>query len=158
MASELGCQRVAGARSYHRADAEEEKSSRPEMAPESFSRWEHLRLRREFVLVYRQGLRVHRRSFTIHVRPNGLGYNRLGLSIGRKLGCAVRRNRIKRRLRDIFRRNKRPLAGGVDLVINGRSVDGLEDYQTLKKEFLGAVEHARRRLESPRSQPPASAC
>ena len=88
------------------------------------------------------------RTFILHAKPNDLGYNRLGLAVGRKLGKAPLRNRVKRRLRELFRLNKRPLLGGVDLILT--AVDGARaaSYRDLEAQYLSALGEARRRLES----------
>lgn len=62
-----------------------------------------LRKGREFDKVYREGERCHGKGFSLIVIPNELGYNRIGISIHRKLKGAVKRNRIKRIVRESFR-------------------------------------------------------
>jgi len=62
-----------------------------------------LRKGREFDKVYRQGKRCHGKGFSLIFSPNELGFNRLGISIHRKLKGAVKRNRIKRIIRESFR-------------------------------------------------------
>ncbi len=47
---------------------------------------------------------------------NSLPYSRLGISVGRKFGNAVRRNRAKRRVREFFRRNKHKIPRGYDFI------------------------------------------
>ena len=54
---------------------------------------------------------------------NGLGVTRLGLSVSRKVGGAVRRNRVKRLLREAFRAVQRSLPAGLDLVVVARPHD-----------------------------------
>ena len=57
----------------------------------------------EFDRVYRRGRRLHGRGFTLICMANDLPWNRLGISVHRKIGGAVRRNRIKRIIRETFR-------------------------------------------------------
>jgi ribonuclease P protein component len=52
---------------------------------------------------------------TVFVHPNTLGQARLGIAATRKIGSAVRRNRAKRRVRDLYRRHK--VVGGIDVVV-----------------------------------------
>jgi ribonuclease P protein component len=76
-----------------------------------------LRRSADFDRVLRSGRRIGTASLTLFVRDNENGFPRVGLAVGRKLGKAVVRNRIKRRLRALVR----PLAGrsqaGRDVVI-----------------------------------------
>ena len=58
--------------------------------------------RAEYDAVYREGRRRSSREFTLFVRPNGLDVSRFGWSIKKALGNAVKRNRIRRRMREIF--------------------------------------------------------
>lgn len=71
---------------------------------------------------------------------NRLGENRLGLTVGAKLGCAVVRNRVRRRLRECYRALLPQLNVGYDVVIvaRGRAVDA--DYQRLSRELAAAFE------------------
>lgn len=59
--------------------------------------------------------------FVVFGRPNGLGWTRLGLSVGKRVGGAVRRNRVKRLLREAFRLEQHVLAPGFDLVVTVRA-------------------------------------
>lgn len=60
---------------------------------------------------------VHAPGLVVFVRPNGLSFARLGVSVGRKHGNAVRRNRIKRVLRAAFRLTRPLLPAGNDYVL-----------------------------------------
>lgn len=82
--------------------------------PKSF----HLLRPSEFDLVYKKGMRKHSRGFVLFRHPNDVAHPRLGLSVGRKFGGAVRRNRIKRLVREAVRLNWRDWeAGGSDIVV-----------------------------------------
>jgi len=63
-------------------------------------------------------------------RPNGLPHARLGLAVSRRAGNAVRRNRIKRMLREAFRLHRHEWPGGLDLVVMTKPHDPatLEQY------------------------------
>lgn len=82
---------------------------------EGFHRRERVRRRAEYQRIYDQGVKLHGRLFTLFRFPNGLDIGRLGIAATRKLGGAVARNRAKRLIREVFRRNK--LAPGFDIVI-----------------------------------------
>jgi ribonuclease P protein component len=66
-----------------------------------------------------------------HSLPNGLAHSRLGLSVSRRVGNAVRRNRVKRMLRESFRLQPRVLTRGYDLVIVARPHEAVKfaEYQ-----------------------------
>lgn len=98
--------------------------------PERFGRVFRVRSSREFQHVYGGRHRRESGPLLVYGRPNGLGHPRLGLSVSRKVGNAVRRNRIKRRLREAFRRLKVELDDAFDFVIVVRPHrdGGSEDY------------------------------
>lgn len=76
---------------------------------------ERIRRRAEFQQAYDRGAKVHSRYATLFILPNRLPVGRLGIAATRKLGGAVRRNRAKRLIREIFRRNN--IASGFDVVV-----------------------------------------
>jgi ribonuclease P protein component len=91
---------------------------------------------------------VASKSFTIFAIPNTVGSCRLGITVTRKVGGAVRRTRIKRRLRDIFRRNRQRLSPHLDLVINAHRTMDERDATGLEREFLHTFARLARSLES----------
>jgi ribonuclease P protein component len=104
---------------------------------------ERIRRRVEFQQVYDKGIRVHGRYSTLFVLPNALPVGRLGIAATRKLGGAVQRNRAKRLIREIFRRNK--VAPGFDIVVVPRR-ELLGTTQTaLETDYLNALNRGLRR-------------
>lgn len=118
------------------------------MARDCASRFTFPRLRRlrrpaQFEAVYDRGYAVRRGPLLVHALP-GDDRTRLGLSVSRKVGNAVVRNRIKRRLRDSFRRLQHDLPAGYDLVITVRRHEPLPqpDYDRALRDAADAL-HAR---------------
>lgn len=89
----------------------------------------------EFDAVYAHKIRKSRGPITVHIRPNEHPHHRLGLSIGRRVGGAVARSRLKRMIREVFRLNQSfmPKNGefGYDLVVSARKHDPmtLDEYR-----------------------------
>ena len=81
-----------------------------------------LRLRRstDFEIVRKRGRSVSGALVVLAYRPNGLEHNRYGFAVGRRVGKAVRRNRVKRWLREVVRRLHPQLRQGYDLVLIAR--------------------------------------
>jgi len=67
--------------------------------------------------IYQQGVRRASRHFTIITCRNQNGVRRLGMTVSKKTGNAVQRNRIKRLLREFFRLNKSKLPASQDIVV-----------------------------------------
>ena len=76
------------------------------MGDSSFSKYERILNRKDFVNLNRRGRRHHTAHFTVVLRENGLGITRLGITASKKTGNAVQRNRVKRRVREFFRLHK----------------------------------------------------
>ena len=97
-----------------------------------------LRLPREFSAVYEAKTRESRGPLTVYALPNALGHPRLGMSVGRKVGTAVRRNRIRRLVRESFRLLQHDFPQGYDLVVVVRPHEPLilAEYQKLLMAML----------------------
>ncbi len=85
----------------------------------------------EFRRVYREGARRSTALLVLHVRPNGLAVVRLGVAVARRLGRAVRRNRLRRRLREAVRAHARRIGAGADLVVVARDAAVKATYDDL---------------------------
>lgn len=87
--------------------------------------------RNEFAAVRAGGTSRLRGPLGFRILPSKLGFNRIGISIGRHVGNAVRRNRIKRLLREAFRLEQHRLPKGFDIVVSVRKHEplALEKYK-----------------------------
>ena len=85
----------------------------------------------------------HANSYLVlYARQNRLGSNRVGITAGKKLGKAVVRNRVRRRLREIYRLNEHRFAPGWDIVVVARSRCISADFQKLTQAYLSLAEKA----------------
>jgi ribonuclease P protein component len=89
-------------------------------APLTFPPRLRVRRKSDFERALRDGTRLVDARLMVWFCPNGLSHARLGLMVGRKHGHAVRRNAIKRRIREAFRLNQHRMPPGFDLVVGPR--------------------------------------
>lgn len=92
--------------------------------------------RAEFRRVYDEGQRRNGSYFAVFFRANGLAETRLGITVPVRVGGAVLRNRVKRRLREIFRLNRERVSQGWDIVLNPREAAGRVPFRSLEKEMM----------------------
>jgi len=93
----------------------------------------------EFQSVYKRGARKDSRSFAVFLLANGLDQSRVGLTTPRKLGMAVSRNRIRRRVREILRVAWPLVPQGFDIVVNPRRSACEREFSDLKTELLSLL-------------------
>ncbi|MEE8448732.1 MAG: ribonuclease P protein component [Thermodesulfobacteriota bacterium] len=106
-----------------------------ENRPFSFSRCERLLKRIEFKGVTCQGKRYTSPGFIVYVKENNLGRCRLGIAASRKVGKAIRRNRLKRLVREFFRLNKFRLPASCDILVVCRWDCQVDDLATTTEEL-----------------------
>ena len=99
--------------------------------------------RSEFEAVYRAGGRKSSAQFVVFYRANGESQSRFGISVKKALGGAVVRNRIRRRIREIFRRNGSEISPGWDIVIHPRSGMRRTAFASMEAELLGLLRNVR---------------
>ncbi len=100
---------------------------------------ERIRKKSDFTVLYGQGARFRGRFFTLVFLRNGLGHGRLAVVASRKVGSAVVRNRVKRRFRELFRREKGLLAEPLDLIVIARPESGLAAWADLRDAYISAM-------------------
>ena len=103
-----------------------------------FRTFERIRRRTEFQRVYEHGTRLRGRYATIFILANKGETWRLGIAATKKLGGAVRRNRAKRLIREVFRRNK--LNAGFDIVVVPNRELFEASLSALEAEYCASLE------------------
>ncbi len=94
---------------------------------------------RAFRRLYTKGKSSVQPAVVLYCRKNGSVANRLGLTVGTKVGKAVLRNRVRRRIREIYRLHETEFRQGWDLVAVARSRAGEAAYRELETQFLRAA-------------------
>ena len=95
--------------------------------------------RSDFEAVYRGGKRRSSAQFVVFCRASGGKQSRYGISIKKATGGAVVRNRIRRRIREILRRNRREIPSGWDIVIHPRRSVAQAPFVPLETELLSLL-------------------
>lgn len=78
----------------------------------------------------------------LYARRNRLGRNEVGITVSKKLGGAVIRNRTRRRLREVYRLNEEQFTPGWDIVVVARSKSVDADFGRLTEAYLSLAEKA----------------
>lgn len=85
----------------------------------------------------------HANSYLVlYARKNHSAANRVGVTVSKKLGCAVVRNRVRRRLREVYRLSEAKFAPGWDIVVVARSRCIKADFDKLTSAYLSLAEKA----------------
>jgi ribonuclease P protein component len=99
---------------------------------------DRLRKRFEFGRARDQGRRVHTQSFVLLIRQNELQRPRLGLTVSHKVGNAVRRNRVKRLVREVFRQHRALFPAASDVVVIAKSGCAAASFEQVRGELARA--------------------
>lgn len=95
-----------------------------------------LKQNHEFRRLYSKGKSAVSPYFAVYCRKTNRPYSRLGITTGVKLGKAVRRNFVRRRIRELYRTNEDKLLPGFDVVVVARSRAIYGRYADLQRSFL----------------------
>ncbi len=105
---------------------------------------ESLKQNRDFKRLYNRGRRKVSKNFALYYRHSGnAAVSRLGITVGTKLGGAVKRNKIRRRIREIYRLEESRMAPGFDLVIVARVGAARCTYDEMQQELSELFKTAR---------------
>ncbi|MEA4894854.1 MAG: ribonuclease P protein component [Oscillospiraceae bacterium] len=92
----------------------------------------------EFRRLYAKGKSVATPPLVVYFRRTNKDYNQLGLTVSTKVGNAVTRNLVRRRLREIYRLNEERIQKGIDMVVVARQKSPYISYAELEKAYLYA--------------------
>jgi ribonuclease P protein component len=111
----------------------------------SFTKADRILKRHEFIALAKSGRRIHNEYFIAIFSPGRQGHSRLGITVTKKIGGAVKRNRIKRLVREFFRLNRQSLSGEWDINIIAKNqivdVTSEQAYQSLQNIFNRISRH-----------------
>ena len=95
-----------------------------------------LRNNREFQMVYNEGNSKANRYLVLYYRKNDLEYNRLGISVSKKVGNSVIRHHLTRLIRESYRLNKEMFNSGLDIVVIARESAKDRKYKEIESALL----------------------
>jgi ribonuclease P protein component len=112
---------------------------------ENFTPQERIRKKKDFLHLYKKGKRYRGKYFILIYLSNELTFSRVAVVASKKLGNAVQRNRTKRWLRTLFRRNKELLEKPFDMIFIPRKEIHEAKWQNLTEEYQAALKFMRRK-------------
>ena len=109
----------------------------PTAGDERLREAERLRRRADYLRCYRTGRRRHGSLAILYFIPNQLGHPRIGITASRKVGKAVVRHRLKRRIKETYRRwKRRGSLPAMDLIVHLKPEAGVSDFPAFRGELL----------------------
>ena len=110
------------------------------MDRQTFRKEERICRKADFQRISREGAKYRTPYFRVSIRPNDLPHRRLGITVGKIVGSAVQRNRLRRLIREFYRQNKGLMPGSSDLVITAKegaaSLNFWQVFEELKGLFM----------------------
>ncbi len=107
---------------------------------------QRIRKKKDFLVLYKKGRRYKSRYFSLIYSSSSLPYSRVGVVASRKVGGAVVRNKAKRWMRELFRRNRDVLECPVDVLIVAMPEMARATWAEVRDEFLLGVGEVGRRM------------
>jgi ribonuclease P protein component len=128
-----------GRPAHHQKPKTEGKKKTCRLMTETLTPQERITKKKDFIFLYKKGNRYRGRYFNLIYLSNDLNFSRMAVVVSKKVGGAVERNRIKRRLRTLFRRNKHILLNPLDIILIVKKDIEDASWQALEDEYLRSV-------------------
>lgn len=106
---------------------------------ETLSPQERIRNKKEFLHLYKKGSRYRAKYFNLIYISSDLGFSRMAVVISKKVGNAVKRNKFKRQMRSLFRRNKDLLESSFDILIIAKKEIIEASWRMLQEDYFAAI-------------------
>jgi ribonuclease P protein component len=104
--------------------------------PASFPKCERIRKRTEYLQVQGRGRKLHSEHFLVFVLPRETpGQTRFGVTVSKKVGMAVERNRVKRLVREVCRRHKAWFPTGIEVVVVAKRAAAPLTFEMVEREM-----------------------
>jgi len=108
-----------------------------------------IRKRNDFLFLYKKGKRYKGKYFNLIYFSNNWGFSRMAVVVSKKIGNAVKRNKIKRWMRSLFRRNKDLLKNSLDIIFIVKKEIQDASWTKLEEEYFFAIESICEKNKSP---------
>lgn len=108
----------------------------------SFGKVNRIKSKNAFQLVYQTGRSVVDSMSVMYVLPNEEQNIKIGFAVGKKMGTAVTRNRVKRLMREVFRHRRDELKNGVEIIWVARKKLIAADIYTYDRIFMRLAKRA----------------
>jgi ribonuclease P protein component len=124
---------------HHQEPQTQRQKKTCRLMDENFTPQERIRKKKDFLHLYKKGKRYRGKYFVLIYLSNELTFSRVAVVASKKLGNAVQRNRMKRWLRTLFRRNKELLEKPFDMIFIPRKEMNEAEWQYLKDDYRAAL-------------------
>lgn len=130
---------------HHQEPQTQRQKKTCRLMDENFTPQERIRKKKDFLHLYKKGKRFRGKYFILIYLSNELTFSRVAVVASKKLGNAVQRNRTKRWLRTLFRRNKELLEKPFDLIFIPRKEIHEAKWQNLADDYQAALKFLHRK-------------
>ncbi|MDH4267787.1 MAG: ribonuclease P protein component [Deltaproteobacteria bacterium] len=110
-----------------------------QMCPNTLEKEEKIRRRADFLRISKEGVKFQTEHFGVFICSNRQSRRRLGITVGKRVGSAVKRNRLKRLIREFYRLNKEALFNSSDFVITAKEGAAKLNFWQVSKELKGIL-------------------